>query len=118
MVADSGMVIDTSMRGGRLGVFCFSQENIIWSNLKYRCNGKRTALDDFGTSDHLKELNFSFFFKYALHLQTRSLKTTRSTLHRTPSGKRIHRISLRSNHMPSISDWSWGGGYNGLVSVI
>uniref|UniRef100_W5U9I2 Thrombospondin-4-B n=1 Tax=Ictalurus punctatus TaxID=7998 RepID=W5U9I2_ICTPU len=38
MVADSGMVIDTSMRGGRLGVFCFSQENIIWSNLKYRCN--------------------------------------------------------------------------------
>ncbi|RXM93565.1 Thrombospondin-3b [Acipenser ruthenus] len=26
------------MRGGRLGVFCFSQENIIWSNLRYRCN--------------------------------------------------------------------------------
>ncbi|XP_062873499.1 thrombospondin-4a [Trichomycterus rosablanca] len=38
LVADSGVVIDTSMRGGRLGVFCFSQENIIWSNLKYRCN--------------------------------------------------------------------------------
>ncbi|TSM85990.1 Thrombospondin-4-B [Bagarius yarrelli] len=38
LVADSGMVIDMSMRGGRLGVFCFSQENIIWSNLKYRCN--------------------------------------------------------------------------------
>lgn len=28
------------MRGGRLGVFCFSQENIIWSNLRYRCNGE------------------------------------------------------------------------------
>uniref|UniRef100_A0A670YQG2 Thrombospondin 3 n=1 Tax=Pseudonaja textilis TaxID=8673 RepID=A0A670YQG2_PSETE len=38
LVADSGVVIDTSMRGGRLGVFCFSQENIIWSNLQYRCN--------------------------------------------------------------------------------
>ncbi|XP_077087801.1 thrombospondin-4a isoform X2 [Siphateles boraxobius] len=38
MIADSGVVIDTSMRGGRLGVFCFSQENIIWSNLRYRCN--------------------------------------------------------------------------------
>uniref|UniRef100_A0A667XZ69 Thrombospondin 4a n=1 Tax=Myripristis murdjan TaxID=586833 RepID=A0A667XZ69_9TELE len=38
LVADSGVIIDTSMRGGRLGVFCFSQENIIWSNLKYRCN--------------------------------------------------------------------------------
>ncbi|TKS82762.1 Thrombospondin-3a [Collichthys lucidus] len=40
MVADSGVVIDTTMRGGRLGVFCFSQENIIWSNLRYRCNGQ------------------------------------------------------------------------------
>ncbi|KAM9331345.1 cartilage oligomeric matrix protein-like [Gastrophryne carolinensis] len=38
MVADTGVIIDTTMRGGRLGVFCFSQENIIWSNLKYRCN--------------------------------------------------------------------------------
>ncbi|KAL2092093.1 hypothetical protein ACEWY4_011891 [Coilia grayii] len=38
VVADSGVIIDTSMRGGRLGVFCFSQENIIWSNLMYRCN--------------------------------------------------------------------------------
>lgn len=40
LVADSGVIIDTSMRGGRLGVFCFSQENIIWSNLQYRCNGE------------------------------------------------------------------------------
>lgn len=39
LVADSGVIIDTTMRGGRLGVFCFSQENIIWSNLGYRCNG-------------------------------------------------------------------------------
>ncbi|CAL1615968.1 unnamed protein product [Knipowitschia caucasica] len=38
LVADTGLLIDTSMRGGRLGVFCFSQENIIWSDLKYRCN--------------------------------------------------------------------------------
>ncbi|XP_074834409.1 cartilage oligomeric matrix protein [Carettochelys insculpta] len=37
-VADTGVVLDTTMRGGRLGVFCFSQENIIWSNLRYRCN--------------------------------------------------------------------------------
>lgn len=40
LVADSGVIIDTTMRGGRLGVFCFSQENIIWSNLQYRCNGE------------------------------------------------------------------------------
>lgn len=43
LVADSGVIIDTSMRGGRLGVFCFSQENIIWSNLQYRCNGEVPA---------------------------------------------------------------------------
>uniref|UniRef100_A0A8C2TKG2 Cartilage oligomeric matrix protein n=1 Tax=Coturnix japonica TaxID=93934 RepID=A0A8C2TKG2_COTJA len=40
VVADTGVVLDTTMRGGRLGVFCFSQENIIWSNLRYRCNGE------------------------------------------------------------------------------
>ncbi|XP_061527718.1 thrombospondin-4a [Phycodurus eques] len=45
LVADTGVILDTSMRGGRLGVFCFSQENIIWSNLKYRCND--TIPDDY-----------------------------------------------------------------------
>ncbi|KAJ1085386.1 hypothetical protein NDU88_005519 [Pleurodeles waltl] len=40
VVADTGVILDTTMRGGRLGVFCFSQENIIWSNLRYRCNDK------------------------------------------------------------------------------
>lgn len=45
LVADSGVTIDSTMRGGRLGVFCFSQENIIWSNLKYRCND--TIPEDF-----------------------------------------------------------------------
>lgn len=38
MVADSQNVYDTTLKGGRLGVFCFSQENIIWSDLVYRCN--------------------------------------------------------------------------------
>uniref|UniRef100_A0A3P8W548 TSP C-terminal domain-containing protein n=1 Tax=Cynoglossus semilaevis TaxID=244447 RepID=A0A3P8W548_CYNSE len=41
LVADTGVIIDTSMRGGRLGVFCFSQENIIRSALScYVCNGE------------------------------------------------------------------------------
>ncbi|XP_077966960.1 cartilage oligomeric matrix protein-like isoform X2 [Styela clava] len=37
-VTDSGVIFDETMRGGRLGVFCFSQEKVIWSNLMYRCN--------------------------------------------------------------------------------
>ncbi|KAM9805477.1 thrombospondin-3a [Syngnathus typhle] len=45
MVADSGVVIDSTLRGGRLGVLCFSQENIIWSNLRYHCND--TLPEDF-----------------------------------------------------------------------
>lgn len=40
MIADSGNVFDSTLKGGRLGVFCFSQEMIIWSDLVYRCNGK------------------------------------------------------------------------------
>lgn len=49
LVADSNVVLDTTMRGGRLGVFCFSQENIIWANLRYRCNGKTTLLGKVGS---------------------------------------------------------------------
>uniref|UniRef100_A0A8I4A0W8 Cartilage oligomeric matrix protein n=1 Tax=Callithrix jacchus TaxID=9483 RepID=A0A8I4A0W8_CALJA len=47
LVADSNVVLDTTMRGGRLGVFCFSQENIIWANLRYRCND--TIPEDYET---------------------------------------------------------------------
>ncbi|XP_047996687.1 cartilage oligomeric matrix protein-like isoform X2 [Leguminivora glycinivorella] len=40
LVADSGNIWDYTLKGGRLGVFCFSQEMIIWSDLVYRCNDK------------------------------------------------------------------------------
>jgi len=38
LVADSGNIYDSTLKGGRIGVFCFSQEMIIWSDLVYRCN--------------------------------------------------------------------------------
>ncbi|RWR99021.1 thrombospondin-4-like protein, partial [Leptotrombidium deliense] len=38
LVADSGNIFDGTLKGGRLGVYSFSQEAIIWSDLVYRCN--------------------------------------------------------------------------------
>lgn len=37
--ADSGNLFDFTIKGGRMGVYCFSQALITWSNLIYRCNG-------------------------------------------------------------------------------
>lgn len=48
LVADSGNVYDFELKGGRLGVFCFSQEMVIWSDLVYRCNGKSCTVCSFG----------------------------------------------------------------------
>ncbi|XP_066303270.1 cartilage oligomeric matrix protein-like [Branchiostoma lanceolatum] len=39
LVVDSGDVLDASLRGGRLGVYCYSQENVIWSHLVTECDG-------------------------------------------------------------------------------
>jgi thrombospondin 2/3/4/5 len=39
-IVDSGNIYDSTLKGGRLGMYVFSQENIIWSNLVYKCNGE------------------------------------------------------------------------------
>ncbi|KAG7154451.1 Thrombospondin-3b-like [Homarus americanus] len=36
--SDSGNIYDNHLAGGRLGVYCFSQESITWSDLKYSCD--------------------------------------------------------------------------------
>jgi thrombospondin 2/3/4/5 len=49
LVADSGNVFDSTLKGGRLGMYVFSQEMTIWSNMAYRCNGEiiNTHFKDF-----------------------------------------------------------------------
>ncbi|XP_076289321.1 cartilage oligomeric matrix protein-like isoform X1 [Lasioglossum baleicum] len=38
LIADSGDLHDLTLKGGRLGVYCFSQEKITWSDMDYRCS--------------------------------------------------------------------------------
>ena len=39
MFDDTGCVCDKNMRGGRLGLYVFSQEKVIFSNLRYNTLG-------------------------------------------------------------------------------
>ena len=39
-VVDSGVLRDKTYNGGRIGVMSFSQEQVSWSKLFYRCNSK------------------------------------------------------------------------------
>ena len=43
---DSGNVYDTEYSGGRLGVYCLSQEQIIWSQLEYTCGTQSVTINE------------------------------------------------------------------------
>ncbi|XP_063385672.1 thrombospondin-4-B-like [Cydia fagiglandana] len=40
LIVDSGNVFDKTIKGGRIGVYAFSQETIEWHKMKYQCNDK------------------------------------------------------------------------------
>lgn len=54
LVADSGNIYNSDLKGGRLGVFSFSQEMVIWSDLVYRCNDfiPQSVLDEVRDNDY------------------------------------------------------------------
>ena len=46
-VVDTGQLFDSMFAGGRIGVFSFSQQDVIWSNLKYTCAERLVAYQHF-----------------------------------------------------------------------
>lgn len=45
MLVDTSCVCDKTIKGGRLGVYVFSQESVIWSNMRYSCLTAEKELD-------------------------------------------------------------------------
>ena len=39
-IMNSGWITECSLKGGKLGTFVFSQQEIIWSKLGYKCEGE------------------------------------------------------------------------------
>lgn len=64
--ADSGNIYNTELRGGRLGVFCFSQREIVWSNLVYRCRSKAEDFLSFLLHEEIiVALRFSYIYMHS-----------------------------------------------------
>eukprot|EP00112_Aurelia_sp_Birch-Aquarium-sp1_P017304 Seg3995.1 transcript_id=Seg3995.1/GoldUCD/mRNA.D3Y31 product=Thrombospondin-4 protein_id=Seg3995.1/GoldUCD/D3Y31 len=38
LLVDTGYIVNTELKGGKVGLYAFSQEGVIWSNLKIECN--------------------------------------------------------------------------------
>lgn len=74
LVTDSGNLFDSTLQGGKIGVYCFSQAGIIWSDLLYKCEGKasnfckiryKTSQSAISRIHHLKKIIKRFFGYYS-----------------------------------------------------
>ncbi|CAH1238208.1 THBS3 [Branchiostoma lanceolatum] len=56
VLTDTGNVYDTTILGGRLGVFQYNQSGVIWSNLRYTCGDRENQALYFDGMDDYVEL--------------------------------------------------------------
>ena len=62
MLTDSGDIYDTSITGGRVGVYQFGQRMGLWSDIKVKCVDRQNmALKFNGTDDYVMLTNLTDF---------------------------------------------------------
>ena len=64
LLHDSGNIFDNdpeALKGGRLGVYCDSQENVKWSALSYRCAASSTSTPPTSSKEEKRVTEGTFF---------------------------------------------------------
>ena len=44
VVVDTGYLVDKTLKGGRVGLYVFSQSDVTWKHLSYKANGRRALM--------------------------------------------------------------------------
>ena len=44
VVIDTGYLVDRTLKGGRVGLYVFSQSDVTWKHLSYKANGRRALV--------------------------------------------------------------------------
>lgn len=44
VVVDTGYLVDKTLKGGRVGLYVFSQSDVTWKHLSYKANGRRALV--------------------------------------------------------------------------
>ncbi|XP_052067581.1 uncharacterized protein LOC127706896 isoform X1 [Mytilus californianus] len=79
LLADSGDIYDTSITGGRVGVYQFGQESVLWSDLKVQCLPRENkalyldGVDDYIVLTNITRLDIYQSFSIGLWIKIDSL---------------------------------------------
>ena len=65
---DTGYIIDKTLKGGKLGFYVFSQPEVVWKNVSYKCNGKQLLFMACGIALLFVLLHFSLLLFSTLSL--------------------------------------------------